>query len=121
MFEYKSYLLLLISMLSSIGIIMQTRINSDNGIRQMMLYLAGVVCYFVTIIIYRIFHKYWNRLTVAYFGISILSFILTAVLGAVKNGSKNWRRKWCRKKTGKYEALSHFMHQLNSFPIAFTA
>ena len=84
------YLFIIISMLSSIGIIMQTRINSDNGIRQMILYLAGVVCYFITIIVYRIFHKYWNKLTLVYFGISIFSFILTALLGAVKNGSKNW-------------------------------
>lgn len=85
-----AYLFVIISMLSSIGIIMQTRIDSDNGIRQMKLYLAGVVCFFLTIIIYRVFHKYWNKLLIFYFSVSMLSFIATAIFGTVRNGSKNW-------------------------------
>lgn len=85
-----AYLFVIISMLSSIGIIMQTRIDSDNGIRQMKLYLVGVVCFFITIIVYKIFHKYWNKLLIFYFSLSMLSFIATAIFGTVRNGSKNW-------------------------------
>ena len=84
------YLFIIISMLSSVGIIMQTRINQDNGIRQMKLYLLGVGFFFVTILLYRIFHKYFKRLTLVYFGLSMLLFAVTAIFGAVKNGSKNW-------------------------------
>ncbi len=84
------YLFIIISMLSSVGIIMQSRINPENGIRQMKLYLLGVGFFFVTILLYRIFHKYFKKLTLLYFGLSMLLFAVTAVFGTVKNGSKNW-------------------------------
>ena len=41
-----SYLFIIISMISSVGIIMQSRINPSNGMRQMMLYLVGVIFFF---------------------------------------------------------------------------
>lgn len=85
-----SYLFVIISMLSSVGIIMQSRINPENGIRQMKLYLLGVVFFFVTLLLYRVFHKYFNRLTLLYFGFSMLLFAVTALFGTVRNGSKNW-------------------------------
>lgn len=85
-----AYLFIIISMLSSVGIIMQSRINPDNGIRQMVLYLMGVVCFFATLFLYRHFHKHFKRLTLVYWGVSILLFLLTAIFGTVHNGSKNW-------------------------------
>ncbi len=85
-----AYLFIIISMLSSVGIIMQSRINPDNGIRQMVLYLMGVICFFATLFLYRRFHKHLKRLTLVYWGVSILLFLLTAIFGAVHNGSKNW-------------------------------
>lgn len=84
------YLFIIISMLSSVGIIMQTRINQGNGIRQMKLYLLGVGFFFVTLLLYRVFHKHLRKLTLIYFGLSMLLFAVTAVFGTVKNGSKNW-------------------------------
>ncbi len=84
------YLFIIISMLSSVGIIMQTRINQGNGIRQMKLYLLGVGFFFVTLLLYRAFHKHLRKLTLIYFGLSMLLFAVTAVFGMVKNGSKNW-------------------------------
>lgn len=84
------YLFVIISMLSSVGIIMQSRINADNGIRQMKLYLIGVGFFFVTLFLYRAFHKYLKKLTLLYFGISMLLFFVTAIFGTVRNGSKNW-------------------------------
>ena len=84
------YLFIIISMLSSVGIIMQSRINPGNGIKQMKLYLLGVGFFFVTMLLYRIFHKYLRRLTLLYFGTSMLLFAVTAIFGTVKNGSKNW-------------------------------
>jgi len=85
-----SYLFIIISMLCSLGIIMQTRINPDNGIRQMVLYLAGVICFFGTLFMYRKFHKRLNRYTLIYWGVSIALFVITALIGTVHNGSKNW-------------------------------
>jgi len=84
------YLFVIISMLSSVGIIMQSRIESANGIRQMKLYLLGVGFFFVTMLFYRLLHKYLKRLTAAYFSISMLLFALTAIFGTVRYGSKNW-------------------------------
>ena len=85
-----SYLFLIISMLSTVGIIMQMRINSANGMRQMVLYLLGVVCFFAVLIFYRLLHKYFNRLTLFYWGVSLVLFLATAIFGTVKNGSRNW-------------------------------
>ena len=84
------YLFVIISMLSSIGIIMQSRINPGNGIRQMKLYLLGVLCFFVTMLLYRFLYKYLKRLTIFYYAVSMLLFLFTAIFGAVRNGSKNW-------------------------------
>lgn len=85
-----TYLFIIISMLSSVGIIMQSRINPDNGIRQMVLYLLGVICFFAVLFLYRWLHKYFKRLTLVYWGVSILLFVLTALFGTVRYGSKNW-------------------------------
>lgn len=85
-----NYIFLIISMLSSVGIIMQSRIDPENGIRQMKLYLLGVAVFFVTLFAYRLFHKYFNRFTLLYFSVSMLLFILTAIFGTVHSGSKNW-------------------------------
>ena len=40
------YIFIIISMLSTVGVIMQTRIDSGGGIRQMKLYLFGTAVYF---------------------------------------------------------------------------
>ena len=85
-----AYLFIIISMLSSVGIIMQSRINPDNGMRQMVLYLVGVIFFFAALFIYKAFYKHLNRFTLYYWGTSILLFIITAIFGTVRNGSKNW-------------------------------
>lgn len=85
-----AYLFIIISMLSSVGIIMQSRINPDNGIRQMVLYLAGVIFFFAALFIYKAFYRHFNRFTLFYWGTSILLFIITAIFGTVRHGSKNW-------------------------------
>lgn len=85
-----TYLFIIISMLSSVGIIMQSRIDPDNGIRQMMLYLLGVICFFAVLFIYRWLHGKLRKYTLIYWGVSLLLFVLTAIFGTVRNGSKNW-------------------------------
>ena len=85
-----SYLFIIISMLSSVGIIMQSRINQDNGIRQMKLYLVGVVLYFIAVFAYKYLHKYLNKLTIVYWGVSMALFAFTLLFGAEINGARSW-------------------------------
>ena len=85
-----AYLFIISSMLSSVGIIMQSRINPDNGMRQMVLYLLGVVFFFAALFLYKAFHKHLNRYTLLYWGLSIFLFLMTAIFGTVRYGSKNW-------------------------------
>lgn len=85
-----SYLFIIISMLSSVGIIMQSRIDQDNGIRQMKLYLVGVVFFFIALFAYKYLHKYLRKFTIFYWGVSMFLFAFTAIFGVVRNGSKNW-------------------------------
>ena len=84
------YLFVITSMLATVGVIMQTRIDADGGIRQMILYLAGSCVFFAVLAVYGIFHKYFSRFQWVFFGISILLFIITAIFGTEKYGSKNW-------------------------------
>lgn len=87
-----SYLFVIISMLCSIGIIMQTRIHPANGIRQMILYLGGVVCFFAALFLYRALGKRLKKYTLIYWGVSLFLFVLTMVMGVVTKGAKNWIR-----------------------------
>lgn len=85
-----SYLFIIISMLSSVGIIMQSRLDTGNGMRQMVIYLIGVVCFLLMLFIYKGFYKKFNKMTLIYWGISIVLFVLTLVAGTEINGAKNW-------------------------------
>ena len=84
------YLFIIVSMLSSIGILMQTRIDPSSGIRQIVLYLLGVVCYFVVLFVYRALNKNLRRYTIYYWGISIALYIITILIGTASRGAKNW-------------------------------
>ncbi len=85
-----SYLFIIISMLSTVGIIMQSRINQDDGMRQMKLYLVGVAFFFIALFVYKCFHKHFEKFTFFYWGLSMALFAFTAVFGTVRNGAKNW-------------------------------
>ena len=85
-----AYLFVIISMLSTVGVIMQTRIDANGGIRQMILYLTGACVFFIVLAVYRIFHKRFSGLQWVFFGLSVLLFVITAIFGTEKYGSKNW-------------------------------
>ncbi len=84
------YLFVIVSLLCSIGIIMQIRIQPSNGMKQMVLYLGGVVCFFIALFLYRAFRKKLRRYTLIYWGVSMALFLLTLILGVVTKGAKNW-------------------------------
>lgn len=84
------YLFVIVSLLCSIGIIMQIRIQPSNGMKQMVLYLGGVVCFFGALFLYKAFRKKLRRYTLIYWGVSMALFLLTLLLGVVTKGAKNW-------------------------------
>ena len=84
------YLFIITSMLSSVGVIMQTRINSQGGIRQMKLYLAGACVFFSVMLIYKLLGKYFSKLAAGCFGLSVILFLATMIFGKVHYGAKNW-------------------------------
>lgn len=83
------YLFIITSMLATIGIIMQTRIKSEGGIRQMKLYLAGAFVFFLVLIVYKMLKK-WNKMAIGYFALSVILFVITMIFGQTHYGAKNW-------------------------------
>lgn len=83
------YLFLTVSMLVSIGLVMQYRINIDTANRQLMWFGLGIVTYFITMILFGKIHI-WHKLLLVYMVICFVLFGLTAIFGKEINGSKNW-------------------------------
>ncbi len=84
------YLFLIISVLGSVGCIMQTRIKPEYGIRQLKWFLLGTACYFVVMLGYRLLSRWLIKLLPLYLGLSLLLFIATQIFGKTSHGAKNW-------------------------------
>lgn len=83
------YLFLIVSMLTSIGIVMLFRLDYDLGKKQIVWFLGGVILFLLSsTIVKRI--KFWPRLTYFYIGSSLAFFILTLTLGTTRGGATNW-------------------------------
>ncbi len=85
-----AYLYLIISVLGSVGCIMQLRIKPQYGTRQLKWFLVGTACYFAAMFLYRLFNKrlrFWSPL---YFGVSVALFVATMIFGRTSHGSQNW-------------------------------
>ncbi len=85
------YIFLIISMLTSLGIIMLYRLNSDYGLIQIKWYGLGIVLYFASYILFRTI-KNWDRYIYGYIIGSMLLFLMTFTLGVNIKGSINWVR-----------------------------
>jgi len=83
------YLFLTVSMLVSIGLIMQYRIDITTANKQLMWFGIGSLTYFITLILFGKLH-FWNKLKPLYMILCFLLFALTAIFGKEINGSKNW-------------------------------
>lgn len=84
------YLFLIISVLGSVGSIMQMRIKPEYGIRQLKWFLVGTACYFIVMLVYRLMNKWLYRLLPLYFGLSVAMFLATRIFGRESHGAKNW-------------------------------
>ncbi|MGI6711384.1 MAG: FtsW/RodA/SpoVE family cell cycle protein [Bacillota bacterium] len=82
-------LFLIVSMLSSVGIIIIYRLDPDLGVKQVIWFMTGVTLFFCTAGLYGKF-KFWDRIIYLYPLVSIVLFILTLLLGIKVKGSTNW-------------------------------
>lgn len=83
------YIFLIISMLTSLGIIMLYRISSTYGVRQISLYALGIILYFLSYTIFS-YIKRWDKLLYFYLAFNFISFIATIAVGVSVGGATNW-------------------------------
>ncbi len=84
-----NYILLMVQLLISLGVVMIYRINPELGIRQIIFSGVGMVVFFATYYIMK-FVKSWQKYMWVYVIISFLLFILTFIFGERIGGAKNW-------------------------------
>ncbi len=85
------YIFLIISVLSSLGVVMIYRLNPQYGFRQITLYGLGVLLYFLSYLIFT-WIKGWENYGYFYITLGISLFILTFVMGTTVKGATNWIR-----------------------------
>lgn len=83
------YLLLIVSMMMSLGIIMIYRINPGLGFKQVVWYMVGIVVYFTT---YYTVKKIplWHKGMKLYIALSLVLFLSTLIFGSTIKGATNW-------------------------------
>ncbi|MCI5840247.1 MAG: FtsW/RodA/SpoVE family cell cycle protein [Peptoniphilaceae bacterium] len=81
--------LIIVSMLYSIGIVMIYRLDPFSGRRQLIFFIVGVIFFFITYFLLKIFNN-WQNYTMFYFIVSIMLFFATLVFGYSQGGAKNW-------------------------------
>ena len=83
------FLMLIASMLMTIGVLMLCRIDIVMGARQIVWIGVGGIVFFLAYVIYyniRIWHKLWFL----YAAVGVGFFVVTLIFGQTVNGSKNW-------------------------------
>ncbi len=83
------FLILIASMLMSIGILMICRINPEMGLKQVLWIGLGCTVFFLTYLVYYKI-RFWDRMGVLYALGGIALFLFTLVAGKEVNGAKNW-------------------------------
>ena len=76
-----SYLLLIANMIFSVGIIMIYRLDPARGEKQLMIYLASLVAFFVVTVILRHTPTLWEGHTLFYFVVTLMLFLVTLAFG----------------------------------------
>lgn len=83
------FMVLIASMLMTLGVLMLCRLDIVMGARQIVWISIGAVVFFITYCIYYNI-RFWNRMWFLYAACGILLFVLTLVFGKTVNGSRNW-------------------------------
>ncbi len=83
------FLVLIASMLMTVGVLMLCRLDIVMGARQILwIGLGGITFFAAYCIFYNIW--FWDRLWLFYAAAGVCLFMLTLVFGETVNGSKNW-------------------------------
>lgn len=83
------FILLMIFMLLSIGVLILCRINVEYGFKQIIWILLGGAAFFIAYFVY--YHiKFWDKIWFVYFALGTILFLLTLAIGTTINGSRNW-------------------------------
>lgn len=85
-----SYLILIVNMLFSIGVIMIYRIKPALGERQLLFYAIAVVSFFVVYILIRQSPDFWKDKTLFYYVATLFLFAITLLFGLTHGGARNW-------------------------------
>lgn len=82
-------LFLIVSMLSSLGIVMLFRLDPAMGLKQIIWFAGGNILFFVSAFIYQRI-KFWDRLMYVYLLGSFVLFMATLIFGRTVKGATNW-------------------------------
>ncbi len=83
------FIMLMVFMLISIGVLLLCRINLSYAFRQIIWILVGGAVFFIAYFVYYNV-KVWSRLWYLYFIGGTLLFLITLVFGTTVYGSRNW-------------------------------
>ncbi|SCZ09282.1 FtsW/RodA/SpoVE family cell cycle protein [Alkaliphilus peptidifermentans] len=83
------YIFLIMSILSSLGIVMLYRLIPPLGFQQVTWFGLGTILYFLSYIVFK-WIKNWDQYTYFYLAAGILLFIITFVFGTTIKGATNW-------------------------------
>lgn len=83
------FLVLLASMLMTVGVLMLCRLDIVMGARQIVwIGLGGIVFFAAYCIYYNI--RFWHRMWFFYATLGVALFVITLIFGKTVNGSRNW-------------------------------
>lgn len=84
-----NYIFLIISLLLTIGVVTIFRIKPDTGIKQLQWAFIGVLLFYATYFVVRVFPNLERYGSLALI-ISVLLFLSTLIFGKTVGGSRNW-------------------------------
>lgn len=84
-----SYICAIVSMLVSLGLMMQYRLSPETGFRQFVWFLGGTAVFLAMNTLYSRYHDRFRSVWIFY-GAIIGLFLITLVLGTELKGARNW-------------------------------
>lgn len=83
------FIMLIVSMLVTIGVLLLCRIDIDYGVKQIVWVGLGIIVFFAAYCIYYNIW-FWDKMWFLYLGLGTILFILTLLLAKTVSGSRNW-------------------------------
>lgn len=84
-----NYIFMIVSMLVSIGAVMNFSIDPPTGLRQLMWTFMGIVVFYISYLILK-YVNVWHKGLNFYVLLSLGLFVATLMLGEERHGAKNW-------------------------------